>query len=110
MTDTEGRKYALDDKGESIKGAFTLTPAIAIGDVDGNKSVNASDASLILIAAAISGANAGTTAQQALLDKNPAYFQKIETALAYGDTNGDGIINAKDAVTILLYAASYGVD
>ena len=110
MTDTEGRKYALDDKGDSIKGIFTLTPSIIIGDVDGNKSVNASDASHILIAAAISGTKADTTAQQVLLENNPDYFQKLETALAYSDTNSDGVVNAKDAMTVLLYAASYGVD
>ena len=110
MTDTEGRKYALDDKGDSIKGIFTLTPAIIIGDVDGNKSVNASDASHILIAAAISGTKADTTAQQVLLENNPDYFQNLETALAYSDTNSDGVVNAKDAMTVLLYAASYGVD
>jgi glucan-binding repeat-containing protein len=110
MTDTEGRKYALDEKGEARKGVFTLTPSIIIGDVNGDTSVNASDAASILIAAAISGASTDVTAQQSLFTKDPTRFKSAEDALAYADANGDGIVNAKDATEILIYAAHFGAD
>ena len=110
MTDTDGRKYVLDENGSSMKGLIVLSPEILIGDVDNSKTVNASDATLILTVAAMSGTSAGVTAQQTLFNKDPEFFKKVEMALTYADANFDGKINANDATAILIYAANLGVD
>ena len=62
--------------------------------MDGSGSVDAGDASDVLIAAATLGAGgaSGLTAAQ-------------ETA---ADVNGDGALNAEDAAIILQYAAAVG--
>ncbi|MBR3629683.1 MAG: hypothetical protein IKN55_04335, partial [Oscillospiraceae bacterium] len=66
----------------------------ALGDVNGDGTVNASDAAQILIAAAAIGAGneSGLTAEQE----------------AVVDVNGDGSINASDAAVVLIYAAAIG--
>ena len=64
------------------------------GDVDGSSTVNASDASVILIAAAAIGSGRGSTLTTA--QKKAA------------DVNSDGSINATDASIVLQYAAAVG--
>lgn len=65
-----------------------------LGDVNGDGAINASDAAVILIAAAKLGAadESGLTAAQE----------------AAADVNGDKLINASDAAIILQYAATVG--
>ena len=65
-----------------------------LGDIDQNGSVNASDASEILIASAKMGTG------------NDSVFS--EETEQYADINGDHKINAKDATIILQYAAARG--
>ena len=66
----------------------------ALGDVNGDGTVNASDAAQILITAADIGAgnDSGLTAEQE----------------AVSDVNGDGRIDASDAAVVLIYAAAIG--
>ncbi|MBP0973767.1 MAG: leucine-rich repeat protein [Oscillospiraceae bacterium] len=69
-------------------------PAVVTGELNGDGTVNASDAAVILIAAAAIGAgqDSGLTEAQ-------------KTA---ADVNGDGICNASDAAIVLIYAAAVG--
>lgn len=68
--------------------------ALALGDVNSDAYVNASDAAQILIAAAKLGAGgeSGLTSDQE----------------SVSDINSDGIINASDAALVLVYAAYVG--
>ena len=68
--------------------------AFLLGDVNGDGTVNASDAAQILIAAAAVGAGgkSGLTEQQSRA----------------AEVNGDGQINASDAAVVLIYAAAVG--
>ena len=91
-------------KGLSLlaSGVFGLTmllplnvqAANALGDVNGDSSVNASDATEILIDAARTGSGIFSLLSDA---------QK-----AAADANGDRVINSNDAVEILIYAAGIG--
>ena len=69
-------------------------PEVPIGDLDGNDAINATDAAMVLSAAAASGAggDSGLTEEQ------------IKAA----DLNADGEFDAKDAAIILQYAAYAG--
>ena len=69
-------------------------PEFGLGDVNLDKTIDASDAADVLIAAARIGAgdDAGLTAQQSTL----------------ADVNSDGSVNAGDAAAILSYAAELG--
>ena len=69
-------------------------PEFGLGDVNLDKTIDASDAADVLIAAARIGAgdDAGLTAQQSAL----------------ADVNSDGSVNAGDAAVILSYAAELG--
>lgn len=64
------------------------------GDLDGNRIINASDAAVLLMAAAVSGsgADSGLTDAQ----------------IAAADLNADGALDAQDAALILQYAAYMG--
>ena len=72
----------------------TVPASCSIGDIDGDGSVNAKDATQVLIAAAKvgTGSDTGLTAEE----------------YAAADVNKDTLINAKDATLILRYAASVG--
>jgi hypothetical protein len=63
-------------------------------DLDGNSEINASDAAILLTAAAASGTGADTGLTEA----------QIKAA----DLNADGAFDAKDASLILMYAAYVG--
>ena len=67
---------------------------VKLGDVNGDGVVNASDAAVVLIAAATmgSGEESGLT----------------DTQMTAADVNTDGIVNASDAAIILIYAAAVG--
>ncbi|MCR4645943.1 MAG: leucine-rich repeat protein [Oscillospiraceae bacterium] len=86
-----------------ITGKFTVKGAKAepvqpaepsLGDLNGDTTVNASDAAQVLIAAAAIGAgqDSGLT----------------EAQIAIADVNGDKTINASDAAIVLIYAAAIG--
>ena len=66
----------------------------ARGDVNGDSTVNASDAAQILIAAAAIGAG------------NPSGLTDVQITVA--DVNHDSIVNASDAAVVLIYAAAIG--
>ena len=83
------KKY--DYKFESL-GAAPEQPAETFCDISGDNIVNASDAALVLIAAAAVGAGDASKA----ID--------IEKA----DINGDKTVNASDAALILIYSAAVG--
>ena len=69
-------------------------PSDSLGDVNGDGTVNASDAAQILIAAAAIGAGQDPSLTEA--QKNAA------------DVNHDSTINASDAAVVLIYAAAIG--
>ena len=62
------------------------------GDVNGDQTINASDAAEVLIAAAMTGAG-----------------RSVDTAASW-DVNLDGKVNAADAACILIYAAQVGAE
>ena len=70
------------------------TLSIGLGDVNADRLINASDAALVLIAAAKLGA--GT---------DPGL---TEVQASNANVNGDETINATDAAIILIYAAAVG--
>ncbi|MBP0973582.1 MAG: leucine-rich repeat protein, partial [Oscillospiraceae bacterium] len=81
--------------------SFTIQPFdsktdLKLGDVNGDSTINASDAALILIAAA----SIGATNESGL-----TYAQEQAANI-----NGDNAINASDAAIILQYAASVGAN
>ncbi|MCR4644184.1 MAG: hypothetical protein K5695_02075, partial [Oscillospiraceae bacterium] len=69
-------------------------PQVILGELNNDNAVNASDAAMILIAAASIGAgeDAGLTDAQK----------------AAADVNHDGSVNASDAAIVLIYAAAVG--
>ncbi len=69
-------------------------PMLGLGDVNGDETVNASDAATVLIAAAKIGAGG---------DSGLTDAQKTAA-----NVNGDEAINASDAALILVYAAKIG--
>jgi hypothetical protein len=71
-----------------------LTEEQALGDLDGDTTINASDAAKVLIAAAAIGAN-----------RDPGLTDAQKKA---ADVNSDTAINATDAAIILQYAAAVG--
>ncbi|MCR4644158.1 MAG: endonuclease [Oscillospiraceae bacterium] len=75
-------------------GTEYLAEQKGLGDLNEDGIVNASDAALILIAAASIGAEGSS-------GLNAAQEQAA-------DVNGDGIINASDAAIVLIYAAAAG--
>ena len=79
---------------QTITGSDLGNLAPLPGDLTGDTSVNATDAAVLLIAAAQVGAG----------DANPL---TAEESLA-ADVNGDGAYNASDATGILQYAAASG--
>lgn len=77
--------------------ATTTTPPApkrALGDVDGDKAVNANDATAVLIAAAKNGTGSGT-------GLSPEEFEAA-------DVDQNKLVNANDATAILRYAAAVG--
>ncbi len=85
-TDGDGKYETVVAKGETL--------SIGLGDVNADRLINASDAALVLIAAAKLGA--GT---------DPGL---TEVQAANSDVTGEGTINATDAAIILIYAAAVG--
>ncbi|MBP0973723.1 MAG: leucine-rich repeat protein [Oscillospiraceae bacterium] len=81
---------------ESLGAAPTAEPTEeqALGDLDGDTTVNASDAAKVLIAAAAMGAGEASGLTEA----------QIKAA----DVNTDNTVNASDAAIILIYSAAVG--
>ena len=90
----EDEPYVAEEIPDDFTAAETPVVTQMIGDVDGDGTVNASDAAEALIAAAILGAGG-----------DPELTEAQQTA---ADVNGDGDINAADATIILQYAAAVG--
>ena len=67
---------------------------LSLGDLNGDREINASDGAVILIGSAHTGAG-GTS-------------DLTEDQLTAGDINYDGVINASDAALVLIYAAGIG--
>lgn len=75
-------------------GEAPFDPVYSFGDLDGNGSVNATDAAMLLAAAAALGAGEA--------------HELNEVQLVFGDVNGNSHIEATDAALILMYAAYNG--
>jgi hypothetical protein len=71
-----------------------VNAAFGSGDVTQDGTVNASDATSVLVDAAYSGVMGRSNL--------------TNTQRKSGDVNGDGLVNAKDATCILRYAAVSG--
>ena len=84
--------YTLFD-GSGKQGLPELSET-SLGDLNGDNTVNASDAAQVLIAAAAIGAG-----------QDPGL---TESQMSVADVNGDKTINASDAAVILIYAAAIG--
>ncbi|MBR3629552.1 MAG: dockerin type I repeat-containing protein [Oscillospiraceae bacterium] len=69
-------------------------PAVEMGDINEDNTVNASDAAKILIAAAAAGAGGD--------------YGLTDAQMAAADLNADGTVNASDAALVLIYAAYVG--
>lgn len=97
-TEEEWSAVLIDEDNEPlINAAFSFSSVsadVSIGDIDSSGSVNASDAAIILTAAAAAGTGSasGLTAEQE----------------AAADVNKDGTFDAKDGALILQYAAYTG--
>ncbi len=91
MVDAMGRDFAITDT-DPIDSCVIETVEL-LGDLDGDGTINASDAADLLIAAAAIGAGSMTTTPE---------------LIAKGDINKDGEVNAVDATAILQYAAAVG--
>ncbi|MCR4645948.1 MAG: leucine-rich repeat protein, partial [Oscillospiraceae bacterium] len=94
---TEAKRYA--EENDMIYGGTDPTvepeqPAVVTGELNGDGTVNASDAAVILIAAAAMGAGSGSGLTAAQLEA--------------ADVNKDGTVNASDAAIVLIYAAAAG--
>ncbi len=88
---------AVDKNGDGIyKTRIAMSDAATetLGDLNGDGTINASDAALILIAAATVGAG-----------KASGLTEAQKTA---ADVNGDGTFNASDAAIVLIFAAAVG--
>lgn len=83
--------YNFRSLGESPE---PFVPVYSLGDLDGNGSVNATDAALLLVAAAAEGAGEA--------------HDLTEEQAGYADVNGNGQFEATDAALILMYAAYQG--
>ena len=81
---------------ESLGAAPTAEPTEeqALGDLDGDTTVNASDAAKVLIASAAAGAG--------------GELGLTEAQIKAADVNTDNTVNASDAAIILIYAAAVG--
>ncbi|MBP0972879.1 MAG: leucine-rich repeat protein [Oscillospiraceae bacterium] len=86
------KKYGYTFK--SLEGTTIEPTEQPLGDLDGDTTVNASDAAKVLIAAAAMGAGEASGLTEA----------QIKAA----DVNGDKTVNASDAAIILIYAAAVG--
>ncbi|MBR2912898.1 MAG: leucine-rich repeat protein [Oscillospiraceae bacterium] len=83
--------YNFRSLGESPE---PFVPVYSLGDLDGNGSVNATDAALLLVAAAAEGAGEA--------------HDLTEEQAEFADLNGNGQFEATDAALILMYAAYQG--
>ncbi len=84
-------EYNFRSLGESPE---PFVPFYSLGDLDGNGSVNATDAAMLLVAAAAVGAGEA--------------HELTEEQAGYADVNGNGQFEATDAALILMYAAYQG--
>ena len=103
--DENGNAYIMID-GEPVTGKFSLTPDYHKGDANGNQKADASDAAVILSAAAAAGAGE-STAEEFLIAKNEEITENYQ-AFQIADINGDDEITAQDAAQLLVYSSEHG--
>ncbi|MCR4647171.1 MAG: hypothetical protein K5695_17490 [Oscillospiraceae bacterium] len=105
-TDAKGNAYILDGE-ERRTGMFRLSPNFLMGDANRDETIDASDAALILTAAANAGALT-ESAETYIFSEAPDVYPDAAEALVFSDVNEDGQINASDAAGILVYSAASG--
>ncbi|MDE5883932.1 MAG: dockerin type I repeat-containing protein [Oscillospiraceae bacterium] len=103
--DENGNAYILHE-GKRVTGKFYLVPEYSKGDILQDNKINAEDASYILYAAAIAGADS-LDATEVLLHQQENYTTGYQI-LQLADVNNDNTVNAADAAEILSYASAYG--
>ncbi len=103
--DENGNPCCVID-GELKTGKFLLEPNYLVGDVEGDGTVNAIDASEILSASAYSGVSINSAGE--VLADMKLHITSENQANDYADINNDGVINAIDASYVLVYAANIG--
>ncbi|MBP0973422.1 MAG: hypothetical protein J5851_05880 [Oscillospiraceae bacterium] len=95
IVSTQGHMWRMpaddEDPGREVPEECYKT---ALGDMNHDMTINASDAALILVEAASLGSG------------NPTTFGYAQRQSC--DVNGDGVTNASDAASILIYAAAVG--
>ncbi|MCR4646244.1 MAG: dockerin type I repeat-containing protein, partial [Oscillospiraceae bacterium] len=97
FTSTEGSRYVVFTAAYEYPSFFPERYLNDFGDLNHDGIHNASDAAMILIQAALAGAQDAT-----FLDP------RIVEAKINGDLDGDGFSNASDAALLLIYAAELG--
>ncbi len=105
----DGEHAQYLQNGVAMTGKFGVTPEILIGDTDGNAVTDATDAALLLSAAAEAG-SMGTDVGEALLARSGGSFTTAAEAMAHGDCNGDGTADATDAAVLLSHVAEIGAN
>lgn len=103
---TEDGSVAYYVEGEKLTGHFSVTTDYVKGDLEGSGTVDAEDASCILIAAAESAVS-GISPQEYLAEVNEQISTSYQ-AEQVADINDDGQIDASDAAELLVYVARIG--
>ena len=103
----EGSAIYYDDGDGKVTGFFSLSPNFLLGDVNGDSLVNASDASLVLVASTLMGT--GNDAETAWRMAFDGVYMPEELATRFGDTDGSGSVDAADASDILVNSVETGV-
>ncbi|MCR4647291.1 MAG: dockerin type I repeat-containing protein, partial [Oscillospiraceae bacterium] len=97
LTSVEGTRYVVFTAAYEYPSFFPEHYLNDFGDLNHDGIHNASDAAMILVQAAMAGAQDAT-----FLDP------RMVEAKINGDLDGDGFSNASDAALLLIYAAYYG--
>ncbi len=101
----ESVSYLLS--GAKTTGMFSVNPDYVMADLNGDDVANASDATIILQAAAASATGKKTASE--IIAAGSAVIKDSTQALKIGDINYDKNINSEDATEILVYSAKSGV-
>ncbi len=105
VQNADGTASYLQD-GKVLHGIFSITPEFIKGDINGNQSVEALDAAIILEAAASAAAENVDAAE--LLVSQFDTLQSPYEANQIADVNDDGSIDSGDSADMLIYASRLG--
>ena len=105
LHDSYGNAYCSINNRKQT-GKFSLQPNYSLGDVDGNGTVNAVDASSILKAS--SSAGAGAASVESLLAQDAGGVITKNNVIYFADIDQNGKINSVDAACVLCHAAASG--